>query len=50
MLEKMRGLYARTQVCLEILERKNKRVAAELQTLMKTRQAVGAYGAQRNLK
>jgi hypothetical protein len=42
-LEKMRDLYTRTQVCLEILERKNNRVAAKLQSLSKTKQAIGAY-------
>ena len=42
-LEKMRDLYARTQVCLEILERKNNRVAAKLESLSKTKQAVTAY-------
>lgn len=47
-LDKMRDLYARTQVCLEILERKNSRVAADLQSLARTRQAVSAYGTRRN--
>jgi len=42
-LEKMRNLYTRTQVCLEILERKNNRVAAKLQSLSRTKQAIGAY-------
>jgi hypothetical protein len=42
-LEKMRDLYTRTQVCLEILERKNNRVAAKLQSLSRTRQALSAY-------
>ncbi len=42
-LEKMRDLYTRTQVCLEILERKNNRVAAKLQSLSKTSQAISAY-------
>jgi CRP-like cAMP-binding protein len=42
-LEKMRDLYTRTQVCLEILERKNNRVAARLQSLSRTRQAISAY-------
>jgi hypothetical protein len=46
-LEKMRNLYARTQVCLEILERKNNRVTAKIQSLSKTKQAIGAYGARR---
>jgi hypothetical protein len=42
-LEKMRNLYDRTQVCLEVLGRKNNRLAAELQNLTKTRQAISAY-------
>ena len=42
-LEKMRELYTRTQVCLEILGRKNNRVAAELQNLSRTRDAINAY-------
>ena len=42
-LEKMRDLYTRTQVCLEILERKNNRVSAKLQSLSRTKQAIGAY-------
>ena len=42
-LEKMRDLYTRTQVCLEILERKNNRVAAKLESLSRTRHAVTAY-------
>ena len=42
-LKKMRDLYVRTQVCLEILESKNNRVAAKLESLSKTRQAVTAY-------
>jgi hypothetical protein len=48
-LEKMRDLYARTQLCLEMLERKSNRVAAELQTLSRTRQAIDAYCARRSL-
>lgn len=48
-LEKMRDLYARTQVCLEILERKSNRVASELQTLSRTRHAIDAYCARRSL-
>jgi hypothetical protein len=46
-LEKMRDLYARTQVCLAILERKNNRVAAEIQSLTKTKKAINAYSARR---
>ncbi len=42
-LEKMRNLYTRTQVCLEVLESKNNRVAAKLQSLSRTRQAISAY-------
>ncbi len=42
-LEKMRDLYVRTQVCLEILGNKNNRVAAKLESLSRTRQAVNAY-------
>ena len=42
-LEKMRDLYVRTQVCLEILESKNNRVAAKLESLSRTRHAVTAY-------
>ncbi len=42
-LEKMRDLYTRTQACLEILERKNNRVAAKLQSLSRTKQAISAY-------
>ena len=42
-LDKMRNLYGRTQICLEILERKNKRVVAEIQNLTRTRQAISAY-------
>jgi len=47
-LEKMRDLYTRTQVCLEILERKNNRVAAKLQSLSKTKQAISAYTTRRD--
>ena len=47
-LEKMRDLYTRTQVCLEILERKNNRVAAKLQSLSRTKQAISAYNTRRD--
>ncbi len=47
-LEKMRDLYTRTQVCLEILERKNNRVAAKLQSLSRTKQAISAYTTRRD--
>jgi hypothetical protein len=46
-LGKMRDLYDRTQACLEILGRKNNRLAAELQSLSRTRQAIDAYTARR---
>ncbi len=46
-LEKMRDLYARTQTCLGILERKNNRVAAELQHLSRTKHAITAYNTRR---
>ena len=47
-LEKMRDLYARTQVCLKILKSKRNRVAAELQSLARTKQAVNAYTTGRS--
>ncbi len=47
-LGKMRDLYARTQVCLDILERKRNRVAAELQSLTRTKQAINAYTIRRS--
>jgi hypothetical protein len=46
-LGKMRDLYARTQVCLEILERKGNRAAAELQSLSRAKLAIRAYSTQR---
>ena len=46
-VEKMRDLYIRTQACLQILESKNNRVAAKLQSLSRTRQAVTAYTARK---
>jgi len=46
-LGKMRDLYARTQACLDILERKNNRVAAKIQSLSKAKHAIGAYNARR---
>jgi len=49
-LEKMRDLYARTQACLKILERKKSRVASELQNLTRTKQAINAYTSRRGLK
>jgi hypothetical protein len=49
-LEKMRDLYSRTQVCLEILERKNNRVVAKLQSLSRTKQAVNAYTTRRGIQ
>lgn len=48
-LEKMRVLYERTQVCLDILHRKSDVVSASLKRLSKTKQAVNAYGCRRNL-
>jgi len=45
-LEKMRDLYARTQTCLDILERKNNRVTAKIQNLSRARQAISAYSAR----
>ena len=47
-LEKIRDLYSRTQVCLEILERKNNQVAAKLQSLSGTRQAISSYTTRRD--
>src|SRR5208283_3278403 len=44
-LGKMRDLYTRTQVCLDILERKSNKAAAELQNLSRARQAMDAYNA-----
>ena len=49
-LEKMRELYSRTQVCLEILGRKSNRAATDLQGLTRTKQAMSAYSAQRACK
>jgi len=45
-LGKMRDLYSRIQICLEILERKSNRAAAELQNLSRTKQAIVAYNTQ----
>ncbi len=50
LLEKMRELYSRTQVCLEILGRKSNRAATELQGLSRTKQAMSAYTGQRSGK
>ncbi|SPF46986.1 hypothetical protein SBDP1_620020 [Syntrophobacter sp. SbD1] len=47
-LEKMRSLYARTQVCLDILGRKNNQLANELQTLSRTKHAINSYAAVRS--
>ena len=47
-LEKMRALYERTQVCLDILQRKSDAVAAKIQHLSRTKQAVNAYSCRRN--
>lgn len=47
-LEKMRALYARTQVCLDILHRKSDAVSASLQHLSKTKRAINAYGRRKN--
>ena len=46
-LGKMRDLYTRTQACLEILERKSSRAAAELQNLSRAKLAITAYNTQR---
>ena len=46
-LGKMRDLYTRIQVCLEILERKSNKAAAELQSLSKAKHAIVAYNTQR---
>ena len=45
-LGKMRDLQNRIQVCLEVLERKSNRVAAELQSLSRTKQAIVAYNTR----
>ena len=45
-LGKMRELYTRTQVCLEILQRKSNRAAAELRSLSKAKLAITAYNTQ----
>ena len=47
-LEKMRALYERTQVCLDILQRKSDLVATKLQGLSRTNKAVNAYNRRRN--
>ena len=47
-LEKMRTLYSRTQVCLDILQRKGDLVSATLQRLSRTKQAVNAYSCRQN--
>ena len=47
-LEKMQNLYSRTQVCLEILEKKNNRVSAKLQCLSRKREGVMAYTTRRD--
>lgn len=47
-LDKMRALYARTQVCLDVLHRRSEAVSAKLQRLSRTKQAVNAYGCRRN--
>lgn len=44
LLEKMRELYSRTQVCLEILQRKSNKVASEIQGLSQKKRALDAYG------
>ncbi len=46
MLEKMRELYSRTQVCLDVLENQGNRAAARLQDLNAKKQAVRAYSRQ----
>ncbi len=46
-LGKMRDLYTRTQVCLEILERKSSRAAVELQRLSRSKLAITAYSTPR---
>ncbi|MDR3567655.1 MAG: hypothetical protein P4L43_06465 [Syntrophobacteraceae bacterium] len=48
LLDKMRALYERTQVCLDILQRKSDVVTAKLQGLSRTKQAVNAYSCRRN--
>ncbi len=48
LLDKMRSLYERTQVCLDILRRKSDAVSASLQRLAKTKRAVNAYGCRPN--
>ncbi len=45
-LGKMRELYTRTQVCLEILERKSNKAAAELRSLSKAKLAITAYNTR----
>jgi hypothetical protein len=45
-LGKMRDLYTRTQACLEILDRKSNRAAAELQSLSRAKQAITAYNTR----
>ncbi len=47
-LDKMHALYVRTQTCLDVLHRKSNAVAARLQHLSKTKQAVNAYGFRQN--
>ena len=45
-LGKMRDLYTQTQVCLEILERKSNRAAAELQSQSRAKQAITVYNTR----
>jgi hypothetical protein len=47
-LDKMRALYARTQVCLDVLHRRREAVSTKLQTLSRTKRAVNAYSCKRN--
>ena len=45
-LGKMQDLYTRTQVCLEILQRKSNRAAAEFQSLSRGKLAITTYNIQ----
>jgi hypothetical protein len=45
-LAKMRDLYARTQECLNMLERKNNHVTEKIRNLSRTKHAIAAYNVR----